>query len=80
MSNLWESKALTEAANLCTQIQSRIEVLCEEEQQLPSQLPDSLISTKSLWLIAIAYNSLYEHCLDHELIQTGNPKPNHKMQ
>jgi hypothetical protein len=80
MFNLWESKALTEASSLCTQIQSRIEVLCEEEEQLPSALPDSLISTKSLWLIAIAYNALYEHCLNQNLIETGNPKPNHKMQ
>lgn len=77
----WNSKTLNEAATLCTQIQERIESVCSESDVDDLDLlPDSLVPTSKLYLIALCFTSVYEILLNDQLIKTGNPKPNHKMQ
>lgn len=77
----WNSKTLHDALVLSTQIQETIEHLCEEyEVDKLDDLPDSLVPTSKLYLLVGCYTAVYETLLNNELIKSGNPKPNHKMQ
>lgn len=77
----WNSKTLHDALVLSSQIQQKIEDICDEHGvESIDQLPDSLIPTDKLYLLALCFSAVYETLLNHELVKTGNPKPTNKMQ
>jgi len=70
----WDSIALAEAAKISLQLKQKIEEICENNEVTPSDLPDSLLPTDKLYLIALAYTATYEKLIEYDLIKTGNIK------
>lgn len=70
----WDSQALYDCVKLSSQISSKIEEICEGNNLTPSDLPDSLIPTSKLYMLAMAYNAAYESLIEYDLVKTGNIK------
>ena len=70
----WDSAALSEAAKLGIQLTHKIEEISTINDLVPSDLPDSLIPTEKLYLLAMAYNAAYEKLIEYDLVKTGNIK------
>jgi hypothetical protein len=70
----WDSAALAEAAKLGLQLKQKIEEICIDVGSEPSDLPDSLIPTDKLYLLALAYNAAYDKLIEYDLVKTGNIK------
>lgn len=70
----WDSAALAEAAKLGLQLKQKIEEICVENGASPSDLPDSLLPTEKLYLLALAYNAAYDKLIEYDLVKTGNLK------
>jgi len=70
----WDSTTLAEAAKLGLQLKQKIEEICVETGTNPADLPDSLIPTDKLYLLALAYNAAYDKLIEYDLVKTGNIK------
>lgn len=70
----WDSAALAEAAKLGLQLKQKIEEISIANGSHPSELPDSLIPTDKLYLLAMAYNAAYDKLIEYDLVKTGNIK------
>ena len=75
--NIWDSIALQDSVKLALQLRARIEEICTANQCLPKDLPDSLIPTHQLYMLALSYEATYNKVLELELVKTGNLKSNH---
>lgn len=71
----WDSVVLTEAAGIATQIVAKVEQLCEDnELETPADLPQSLVPSDKLYILAKAYHVAFEQLTRYELLKTGNIK------
>lgn len=70
----WDSVALADAAGLGLQIKEKIETICVTNETIPENLPDSLIPTDKLYILAVAYLAAYDKLIEYELVKTGNIK------
>jgi hypothetical protein len=70
----WDSAALAEAAKLGLQLSKKIEEISIDNGISPSELPDSLMPTDKLYLLAMAYNAAYEKLIEYDLVKSGNIK------
>lgn len=70
----WDSTALAEAAKLGLQLKQKIEEICVDTGTDPSDLPDSLMPTDKLYLLALAYTAAYDKLIEYDLVKTGNIK------
>lgn len=70
----WDSAALAEAAKIGLQLKQKIEEICIETGTNPTDLPDSLIPTDKLYLLATAYTAAYDKLIEYDLVKTGNIK------
>ena len=75
--NIWDSIALQDSVKLALQLRGKIEQICLVNQCAPKDLPDSLIPTHQLYLLALSYEATYNKVLELELVKTGNLKSNH---
>lgn len=71
---LWDSAALAEAAKLGIQLKQKIEEISIDTGSMPSDLPDSLIPTDKLYMLALAYTAAYDKLIEYDLLKTGNIK------
>jgi hypothetical protein len=69
---IWDSITLEQGVHLALQFRSKIEELCNANQCLPRDLPDSLISSEQLYVLVLSYEAAYSKLLDAELLKTGN--------
>ena len=74
---IWDSIALQDSVKLALQLRSRIELLCQQNNCLPKDLPDSLLSTHALYMLALSYEATYNKILELDLVKTGNLKSDH---
>lgn len=70
----WDSAALAEAAKLGLQLKHKIEEISIANGTNPSELPDSLIPTDKLHLLATAYCAAYDKLIEYDLLKSGNLK------
>lgn len=66
--------ALADSAKLSLQLSQKIEEICEANKAAPHELPDSLVPTDKLYMMALAYTAAYEALVEYELVKTGNIK------
>lgn len=71
---VWDSLALADSAKLSLQLSQKIEEICEDNKAAPHELPDSLVPTDKLYMLALAYTAAYEALVEYELVKTGNIK------
>ena len=75
--NIWDSIALQDSVKLALQLRAKIEDICLANQCTTKDLPDSLIPTHQLYMLALSYEATYNKVLELELVKTGNLKSNH---
>jgi hypothetical protein len=68
---VWDSITLQQSAELAVQLKAKIEELCEANQCLPQDLPDSLISSSQLYVLVVSYEAAYSKLLNLDLLKTG---------
>ncbi len=73
---LWDSTAAALGLKHALQIKENIEELCYENKTIPSELPESLLSTDLLYNLVSCYTIMYSRILDDDLLKTANPKTN----
>jgi hypothetical protein len=71
---IWDSLALSDSAKLSLQLSQKIEEICEANKAAPHELPDSLVPTDKLYMLALAYTAAYEALVEYDLVKTGNIK------
>jgi hypothetical protein len=67
-----DSITLQETFKTASQIVQTINQVCEENKSIPQQLPDSLVPTHHLYLLAASFIVSYDKILEYELAKTGN--------
>jgi hypothetical protein len=70
----WDSAALAETAKLSIQIRSKIEEICVDNEVEPADLPDSLVPTDRLYMLALSFQAAYDKLIEYDLVKTGNIK------
>jgi hypothetical protein len=67
-----DSITLQETFKVASQMVQTINQVCEENKTIPQQLPDSLVPTQYLYLLAAGFMASYDKLLEYELAKTGN--------
>jgi hypothetical protein len=71
---LIDSITLQEAVKTASQVLHTINQVCEENKTIPELLPDSLVPTQHLYLLAASMVASYDKLIEYELVKTGNLK------
>jgi len=67
-----DSLTLQEAFKLASQIVGTIGQVCDDNKTIPELLPDSLVPTVNLYILAASFIASYDKLLEYELTKTGN--------
>lgn len=77
---VWDSKVLADVYTLLLQMQNGIEEIVRNTGVISlSDLPHSMIPTKTLYEISLCYEVMYHKLVEYDLLNTGNTKPSSTM-
>jgi hypothetical protein len=77
---IWDSRQLSEAYVIATQIKEQIEMLfLNTDAGSLRDLPHSMVPTDNLYEIVSGYHALFDASLENDLLMTGNKKAEHKF-
>lgn len=66
----WDNKLLFQNLEKALQIKEQIETLAtENDLEDTSQLPDSVLDTRTLYYLVLCYEAMYDKLLEEELTQ-----------
>lgn len=73
---IWDSIQLYETVKNCIQIKTKLESICVENGKYLTDLPDSLLPSELLYIIAVSNEAMYNKLLEQDLLKTLNPTTN----
>ena len=73
---IWDSIELHETVKNCIQLRLKLEQICIENKKQLIELPDSLIPSELLYIIAASNEAMYNKLLEQDLLKTLNPTTN----